>query len=52
MEEEEYHRTVANEERDVIEMCINALKDNNQEDNLKLIQTALCETAYVKLGMF
>lgn len=50
MEEEECHRTVANEERDVIEVCVNALKDNNQEDNLKLIQTALCETAYVKLG--
>ncbi|CAG2205371.1 unnamed protein product [Mytilus edulis] len=40
------------EDKDVIEWCVNALKEKQQDENLKWIQTLLCETAYVRLGRF
>ncbi|XP_063428771.1 protein timeless-like isoform X2 [Mytilus trossulus] len=38
------------EDKDVIQWCVNALKEKKQDENLKWIQTLLCETAYVRLG--
>ena len=40
------------EDQDVVQWCIDNLKEKHQEENLKWIQTLLCETAYIKLGRF
>lgn len=40
------------EDKDVIQWCVNALKEKQQDENLKWIQTLLCETAFVRLGRF
>lgn len=50
LEKEDSDNELNSEDKDIVEWCVEALREKHQEENLKWIQTLLCETAYVKLG--